>query len=70
MINVIILNVVSHEENNLPFLQSNIFDRLDILQKIKMHTGAKILNLSKNSHFENLTFHEIHIFSSLEQQNV
>ena len=26
------------------------------------HTGAKILNLSKNSHFENLTFHKIHIF--------
>ena len=25
------------------------------------HTGAKILNLSKNSHFENLTFHKIHI---------
>ena len=27
-----------------------------------MHTGAKILNLFKNSHFENLTFHKIHIF--------
>ena len=26
------------------------------------HTGAKILNLSKKSHFENLTFHEIHNF--------
>ena len=25
-------------------------------------TGAKYLNLSKNSHFENLIFHEIHIF--------
>ena len=28
----------------------------------KCHTGAKILNLSKNSHFENLLFHKIHIF--------
>ena len=26
------------------------------------HTGAKILNLSKNSHFENLAFHKIHNF--------
>ena len=26
------------------------------------HTGAKILNLSKNSHFENPTFHKIHNF--------
>ena len=26
------------------------------------HTGAKILNLSKNSHFENLPFNEIHNF--------
>ena len=28
-----------------------------------MHTGAKILNLSKNSHFQNLIFHKIHIFN-------
>ena len=28
----------------------------------KIHTGAKILNLSKNSHFPNLIFHTIHIF--------
>ena len=26
------------------------------------HTGAKFLNLSKNSHFENLIFHKIHNF--------
>ena len=26
----------------------------------KTHTGAKILNLSKNSQFENLIFHKIH----------
>ena len=29
------------------------------------HTGAKILNLSKNSLFENLTFHKIHILKIL-----
>ena len=31
------------------------------IQFLGTHTGAKILNLSKNSHFENLTFHKIHI---------
>ena len=29
------------------------------------HTGAKIRNLSKNSHFENLIFDKIHIFEIL-----
>ena len=27
----------------------------------EIHTGAKILNLSKKSRFENLTFHKVHI---------
>ena len=26
------------------------------------HTGAKILNSSKNSHFDSLIFHKIHVF--------
>ena len=29
------------------------------------HTGAKILNSSKNSYFENLIFHKIHAFKNL-----
>ena len=33
--------------------------------KIVLHTGANILNLSKNSYFKNLNFHKIHIFQSL-----
>ena len=30
----------------------------------KKQTGAKILNLSKNSHFESLIFDKIHIFKA------
>jgi len=33
------------------------------------HTGAKILNLSKNSHFENLTFHKIQFQSLIFPKN-
>ena len=29
--------------------------------KLMDHTGAKILNSSKNSHYENLNFYKIHI---------
>ena len=32
----------------------------NISRQIEDHTGAKIHNVSKNSHFENLIFHKIH----------
>ena len=33
-----------------------------LVQNCNIHTEANIINLSKNSHFKNLTFHKIHIF--------
>ena len=35
---------------------------LQVRSFLTAHTGAKILNLSKNSQFENLIFHKIHNF--------
>ena len=43
--------------------RTDAFD-IDIPENILWyHTGAKILNLSKNSHFENLIFDKIHNFN-------
>ena len=42
--------------------QSRNSFRIGFFEIIRHHTGAKILNLSKKSHFENLTFDKIHKF--------
>ena len=53
------LLLVGHVDGNAAVLE--VYGRLKSFA-FPEHTGAKIHNLSKNSHFENLTIHKIRIF--------
>ena len=50
-----------NEISQLQLIVASKFRRVWYLSFL-YHNGAKILNLSKNSHFENLIFHKIHNF--------